>query len=143
MAEGYGTANVKPLRSCKRPPVTASLAALQLIHGAKMAIKKGSRRNGLIQPGFRAMPNRRINGAIDAMTAVLMVRNAELVEQGLASPLSPFAASEEAARTVARNLPKAAMVADRPLRRGTKSDAPEYRKSLWPAGKTAAPGRMG
>jgi hypothetical protein len=79
-------------------------------------------------PGFTAVSNRRVNAAIDAATALIMLANAAAVAEGTAKPLNPAVAHDEALRQVARQLPRPAMVFDWRNGLPTRNDNPEYRK---------------
>lgn len=132
------TAAVPDKRRCKRPSGKSAAATL---HRLKMATKKARRM--LIEPGFVPVRTGRVENAIEVLTATLLIENADAVQRGLALPLSPLAAHQEATRQVARNLPQPRQVADWRQRRGSKSDQQAYRaRGIWPVGKLAAPGRM-
>lgn len=88
-------------------------------------------------PSFTPFTNKRIQSAYQTLVAHAMMAG-----------LDPVTAQNEAMQALAERLTVApshreyGRVAIRSIRRNRSSD-PSYRKSIWPEGKVAAPGRMG
>jgi hypothetical protein len=123
-----GALNQPPARKCKRPAGPLTRRQCREAHVEKMARKRLLRSNP--QTGFLPIQNRRINAAVDAAMAVIMLASAERVSKHGGNPISAFEAREQAVREIARKLPRPAMVFD--WRKGavSKNNNPEYRKSF-------------
>lgn len=121
-------------KRCQMRPAGTPKSVLVADHRAKMSLKRtqGAR---LLPAGFRPVRNETVQGGIEAHAALLQMTNPEM---------TAVEARHKATEHVSKLLPSAPFARKRHARpTPSRSDDPAYRKSIWPEGKVAQPGRMG
>lgn len=108
---------------CRRPAGPLTRRQSQAAHATEMAERRLRQRTRT--PGFTAVSNARVSGAIQMAFATLMVECADKIATGA---VSVAGLKEEAVRQVARTLPRPPMVFDWRNGLPTKNNNPEYRR---------------